>query len=184
VTGVKMLEVRRHALTKKGAGRGRGSSLSADGVRLARALGVGGPFAHVLTSDAPRALETAIAMGFAVDATVAVPSGYVAGEIEHHDQWSWAEPYVAYRTRLGRSAGLLAAVEAHRAQWLDAVSAVADGESALVVSHGGIIEPTLVSFRPDDDHAGWGAPFAHCDGARLAFDGGECRGVEFLRAGS
>ena len=46
-------------------------SLSAEGVRLAREVGVGmGPFAFVLASLVPRTHETALAMGFAVDETV------------------------------------------------------------------------------------------------------------------
>jgi hypothetical protein len=38
----------------------------------------------VLTSSAPRAIETAIAMGLAVDDTVEMPSGHVPGEVEFH----------------------------------------------------------------------------------------------------
>ena len=36
---MRWLEVRRHSLTKKGAARGRGSHLSAEGVMLARLVG-------------------------------------------------------------------------------------------------------------------------------------------------
>jgi hypothetical protein len=61
---MKTLEVRRHSLRKDGAG----SQLSQEGVDLARRLGAStGPFARVVTSVVPRARETAIAMGFAVD---------------------------------------------------------------------------------------------------------------------
>ncbi|HEV8298679.1 MAG TPA: hypothetical protein VGQ20_15340, partial [Acidimicrobiales bacterium] len=64
----RVLEVRRHSHTKQGEARGRGSSLSRDGVALARVLGARtGPFAYVCTSQAPRTLETALAMGFSVD---------------------------------------------------------------------------------------------------------------------
>jgi hypothetical protein len=70
-------------LTKKGPARGRGSHLSARGVALARAVGAElGPIARVLTSTSPRAIETAIAMGLAVDETVELPSGYVPGEVD------------------------------------------------------------------------------------------------------
>jgi hypothetical protein len=51
-------------------------------------------------------------------------------------------------------------------------ASLADQEAAaLVVCHGGGIEPDLVARLPDADHSSWGAPFVHCDGARLAFDG-------------
>jgi Histidine phosphatase superfamily (branch 1) len=77
-----------HSLTKKGAARGRGSHLSAEGVALARLVGESlGPFAAVVTSASPRAIETALAIGFAVDDAVELPSGYVPGEVDHHDQW-------------------------------------------------------------------------------------------------
>jgi hypothetical protein len=78
---MRWLEVRPHSLTKKNSARGRGSHLSAEGVVLARLVGESlGPFASVVTSASPRAIETAVAMGFAVDDTVELPSGYVPGE--------------------------------------------------------------------------------------------------------
>jgi hypothetical protein len=49
---------------------------------LARTVGESmGPFAYVHASASPRAVETAVAMGFAVDDTVELPSGYVPGEV-------------------------------------------------------------------------------------------------------
>ncbi|NCA13890.1 MAG: histidine phosphatase family protein, partial [Proteobacteria bacterium] len=57
------IEVRRHAMRAPG-----GVHLVQAGVALARRVGEGlGPFAVVITSPIPRAFETAIAMGFAVD---------------------------------------------------------------------------------------------------------------------
>jgi hypothetical protein len=64
------LEVRRHSMTRKGATLGRGSQLSQEGVALARVVGEClGQFAYVVASASPRAIETAIAMGLAVDDT-------------------------------------------------------------------------------------------------------------------
>jgi hypothetical protein len=60
--------------------------------------------------------------------------------------------------------------------------AVPDGDAALVVCHGGGIEPGLVACLPDADHGSWGAPFGHCDGARLGFEEGGFVGVRFHRA--
>src|SRR5689334_6812089 len=60
---MRYLELRRHAMRTQ-----PGQHLSQAGVRLSRRVGEGrGPFALVVTSPAPRAFETAIAMGFAVD---------------------------------------------------------------------------------------------------------------------
>ena len=179
---MRWLEVRRHSLTKKGAARGRGSHLSAEGVALARRIGESlGPFASVVTSASPRAIETAVAMGFAVDDAVELPSGYVPGEVGHHDQWGWPHPYRTYAELLGRGGGLATVAEAHRRIWTSVVEAVADGAAALVVAHGGGIEPGLVACLPDADHESWGAPFRHCDGARLGFDEGGFVSVQFSR---
>ena len=180
---MRWLEVRRHASTKKGAARSRGSHLSTELVALARLVGESlGPFAVVVTSASPRAIETAVAMGFAVDDTVDLPSGYLPGEVEHHDQWSWPRPYGTYAELLGRGLGLAAVAEAHRLAWVAAVETVPDGAAALFIAHGGGIEPGLVACLPDADHDSWGGPFGHCDGARLGFDQGRFVSIQNSRA--
>jgi broad specificity phosphatase PhoE len=184
---VRWLEVRRHSLTKKGPARCRGSHLSADGVALARLVGArlaaeGPPVGYVLTTQSPRTIETALAMGFAVDDATELPGGYDAGVLAHHAQWSWDRPYARYAELIGQEPGLAEVAAAHRAAWLRALTAIGDGGRALVISHGGAIEPALVSCLPGADHGACGAPFAHCDGARLAFDAGSFVGIEFRRA--
>jgi hypothetical protein len=68
IQAMRIIEIRRHSYTKKGNARGKGSHLSAEVIALAREIGNHiGPFDIVLTSYSPRTLETAIAMGFAVD---------------------------------------------------------------------------------------------------------------------
>ncbi len=60
---MKFIEDRRHTMRTK-----PGQDLSQAGVALARRTGEKlGPFEHVATSTVPRAFQTAIAMGFAVD---------------------------------------------------------------------------------------------------------------------
>ncbi|MBZ0278386.1 MAG: hypothetical protein K8I60_19725, partial [Anaerolineae bacterium] len=60
---MRYLEMRRHTIRIK-----PGQHLSQAGVTLARRVGETiGPFDRVITSTIPRAYETAIAMGFAVD---------------------------------------------------------------------------------------------------------------------
>jgi broad specificity phosphatase PhoE len=73
---MRRIEVRRHSITEKS--RGSGSHLSQEGVALARRVGSSlGSFASVVTSASPRAIETALAMGYAVDDNVDLPSGYL-----------------------------------------------------------------------------------------------------------
>ena len=168
---MRWLEVRRHSLTKKSNVRGLDSHLSQKGVDLARLVGRSlGPFASVVTSASPRAIETALAMGYAVDDTVDLPSGYLPGQIAHHDQWHWPQPYRRYAELLAQLPKLAAVADAHRALWTRLMAAVPDGAAALAICHGGGIEPALVSCLPHADHGSWSRPFGHCDGVRLCFD--------------
>jgi broad specificity phosphatase PhoE len=136
----------------------------------------------VVASASPRAIETAVAMGLAVDNTVDLPSGYLPGVVDHHEQWRWSAPYRRYADLLQRSNRLAAVAEAHRIIWTRIVKTVPDGAAALVIGHGGGIEPGLVACLPYADHESWGAPFAHCDGARLSFDHDRFVGIQFHRA--
>lgn len=80
---MKILEVRRHSFRKQGGG----SQLSQVGVEYARRLGVTmGSFAYVATSVSPRARETAIAMGFAVDQEIVT----LASDARCMPEWSAA----------------------------------------------------------------------------------------------
>jgi broad specificity phosphatase PhoE len=179
---MRWLEVRRHSVTKKGSARGPSSLLSQEGVDLARLVGRSlGTFASVTTSASPRAIETALAMGYAVDDTVDLPSGYLPGRIDHHDQWHWPEPHRKYAELLAQLPELAAVADAHRALWIRLLAAVPEGAAVLVVCHGGGIEPALVSCLPHADHGSWGPPFGHCDGARLCFDRGSFVGIDFHR---
>lgn len=171
---MKFLEVRRHSLTKKGAGRDRGSLLSPAGVAQARQVGDSLPRAgYVLTGPDRRHVETALAMGFAIDEAIDWPSGYVPGIVEHHDQWRWERPYLRYAELLRSSTGLRAVVDEHLRHWRRAMSMVPDGESALIISSGGSIEPVLVAAVSRAAHAEWGPALHHLEGATLAFDGAE-----------
>jgi len=180
---MRRLEIRRHAMTKKGPARGRGSHLSAAGVALAREVGSTlGPMDLVVTSRSPRTIETAVAMGYAVDDAVDMVSGYVPGVIVHHDQWTWPRPYETYAELLADSPAVTEAARSHLDLWMRVLDSVGDGAGALIVSHGGSIELPLVAALPDVDRSAWGPPFAHCDGARLDFDGSSFTAVHLRRA--
>jgi hypothetical protein len=173
----------RHSSTKKGRARDRGSHLSAQGVALARAVGAElGPIAYVLTSAAPRAIETAVAMGVAVDNTVDLPSGYVPGEVGFHEQWTWAQPWVRYAELLGRGGGLTAVTVAHRAAW-----ARGGGDSGRWRGRAGRVawrrdRADVGGLPAEADHEHWGALLGHCGGARLGFADGSFVDLRFRRA--
>lgn len=179
---MRTLEVRRHSLTKKGTAREAGSLLSSDGVSKARELGAELPaFSYVVTGPDRRHVETAIAMGYAVDALVDWPSGYVPGIVEHHDQWRWEHPFERYAELIETHGALRDVAEAHLGHWLNALTKVGQTETALVISSGGSIEPALVAACPDVDHAGWGTALHQLQGATLVFDGNRCVDVTIRR---
>jgi broad specificity phosphatase PhoE len=170
-------------MTKKGDARGRGSHLSTAGVALARRLGAElGAFDVVVVTPVPRTMETALAMGFAVDDVVEVACGYIAGEFERHAQWEWSTPYVRLAELIRRPGKLAEAAEADVAVWRKLVADLRPGGRALVVSHGGSIEPVAVACLPDADHASWGGALSHCDGIVLTEDRGAFVDIEVRRA--
>jgi broad specificity phosphatase PhoE len=185
---VRVLEVRRHCLTKKGAGRGRGSHLSSEGVRQARRIGEGlGPFDLVLTSHIPRALETALAMGFAVDDQLAVLGDIppaVWDELGHQERWSWEQPFAVFAQIMTRGGAAAQLAKQQRDAWAQALDSVPDGGAVLVISHGRVIEAGLVACFPDAAHARWGAPFQHGEGARLEYADGRFAQLVFRRHSS
>ena len=42
-------------------------------------------------------------MGFAVDLVVHMRSCYLPGVVDHHEQWTWSDPYREYGLRLADS---------------------------------------------------------------------------------
>jgi broad specificity phosphatase PhoE len=179
----RQLAVFRHGMTKKGDARGRGSHLSAAGVALARRVGAElGAFHLVAVTPVPRTMETALAMGFAVDAVLEFACGYIAGEFERHAQWEWSTPYVRLAELIRRRGKLAEAAEADAAMWRKLVVDLPPGGRALIVSHGGSIEPVAVACLPRADHASWGGALSHCDGILLSEDQGAFVDIELRRA--
>jgi broad specificity phosphatase PhoE len=179
------IEIRRHSFTKKGAGRGKGSHLSAEGVVLARTIGATlGPFDLVLTSHIPRTLETAIAMGFAVDdqleALGDIPAD-VAHEIGHHDRWAWATPFVTFAQVVARGGATARMGQRQRETWAQALDSAPAHGRVLVISHGRVIEAGLVTCLPSGDFAAWGASFQHCEGVQMRYDAGQFADIHFFR---
>jgi hypothetical protein len=62
-----------------------------------------------------------------------------------------------------------------------ALDRVFEDGKALIVGHGGVIEPTMVATDPIGDYLSWGQPFSHVDGVRAAFDDGQFLVVDFDR---
>jgi broad specificity phosphatase PhoE len=171
---MKTLEIRRHSTRSK-----PGEHLSQEGVALARIVGVGmGPFEGVITSRLPRAFETAIAMGFAVDIQDKLlnpPGGPVDKEV----------PYPASFAEYAAAVDKGGATWKFARQLLKFYSELAedleDERAVLLVSHGGVVEIGAVACFPDGDHASWGGSLDLCEGVRLSWDAGKFEKIEILR---
>jgi broad specificity phosphatase PhoE len=171
---MKTIEIRRHSIRAK-----PGIHLNQSGVTLARLVGQNlGPFDRVITSTMPRAFETAIAMGFAVDEQVELISGY-GDDVEH--EVPWPQSFAAYAKAVKRGgeaeryANQLAGYYAGLADYL------ADGRAALVINHGGVLELGVVASCPNADYEAWGWAADCCEGARLYWEAGKCVNAEALR---
>ena len=171
---MKTIEIRRHSIRSK-----PGQHLSQQGVTLARLVGQNlGPFDRVVTSTLPRAFETAIAMGFAVDEQNELMSSY-GDAVEMEAPWpKTPREYAKVLRKDGAAAhyaGLLVRF------YVQLVDYLADGRAALVVNHGGIAEMGAVACLPNAEHAAWGPHFECCGGVRLFWNDGKFVDAEILR---
>lgn len=167
------LMIRRHCYTKKGEGRGKGSHLSTEGVRQARRMGeTMGPFDLVWTSHIPRTLETALAMGFAVDDQRTelgeIPLA-VWDEIGHHERWEWQDPFGHFAMIIAQGGATASMGKQQKDVWTQAAQSIGAKGQALIISHGRVIEAGLVSCFPTADFAAWGRPFGHGEGVDLVY---------------
>lgn len=182
---MRVLEIRRHCFTKKGVSRGRGSHLSASGVTQARRIGNQiGPFDLVLTSHIPRTLETALAMGFAVDDQLPILGDIPAevwDEIGHQERWAWDKPFVVFAQFVAQGGATARLGQRQKDTWIQALAPVPDGGHVLIISHGRVIESGLVTCFPDAAFDTWGAPFRHGEGVRMEYADGQFSGLAFRR---
>ncbi len=171
---MRFVEVRRHTMRRK-----PGQNLSQAGVSLARRVGeTMGTFERVITSSIPRAYETAIAMGFAVDEQDERLSA-MPDDIEVEVAWDAGFAPFAAAVRKGGKTAQFAAQQAEF--WRSIAAALSDSGAALLITHGGIIEAGAVACLPDADHATWGRYCAYCEGVRLHYENGRFVNIAVLR---
>ena len=171
---MKTIEIRRHTYRTK-----PGQHLSQQGATLARRVGESiGPFDRVVTSTVPRAFETAIAMGFAVDQQVEL-LGSFGDDVELEVPWPQSPAEYSKAIRKGAAAARYANQVADCLQNL--ATDLEDSRAALVITHGGIVEMGAVACLPDADHCTWGPHFDCCEGARLFWEDGKFVNAEILR---
>jgi broad specificity phosphatase PhoE len=172
---MKILEVRRHSIRFQ-----PGDHLNPEGVALARMVGQGiGPFERVVTSTLPRAFETAIAMGFAVDEQAKVMSTY--GSYDVDKEVPWPQSFAAYSDAV-KANGAAAKYARKLVKYYQSVlDLVPEGGAALAINHGGVVEIGAAACLPETDFEPWGGPVDYCEGARLFWENGKFTRGELLR---
>jgi len=171
---MKTIEIRRHSVRAI-----PGDHLNQRGVTLARLVGQNlGPFDRVVTSTLPRAFETAIAMGFAVDGQLEIMSSH-SEEVAREAPWPLSCAGYAEVVSKGGAASQYAHELAK--VYTGLADYISEGRSALVVNHGGILEMGAVACLPSADHIKWGSHFEYCEGVRLFWEDGKFVKGEVLR---
>jgi hypothetical protein len=145
-----------------------GQHLSQDGIELARLVGdQSGPFDVVVSSDVPRAIETAIAMGYEVNEIIPV-LGHLPDAVFEVGVWPDSFDRLAQAVSSGGQVGRFADEQSRI--WTGIARRIPDGASALVVTHGLFVEAGAIASLPEADHASWGDAIGYCEGIRLTFD--------------
>jgi broad specificity phosphatase PhoE len=171
---VKTIEIRRHSIRSI-----PGDHLNQSGVTLAHLVGENlGPFDRVITSTLPRAFETAIAMGFAVDEQIEFLSTY--GDAVEREV-PWPQTFAVYAQAVKHTSAAQKYARKLADYYSGLANYLADGRAALIINHGGVLELGVVGSFPDSDYESWGEPSDYCEGARLYWEKGKCVNAELLR---
>jgi len=156
-----ILEIRRHSL------RGAGDHLSQEGIILAQRIGAEmGPFSLVVTSHLTRAIETACAMGFAVDETnpnLAILPGEVLAEAD------WQGGYSEFARAMKHPGATQNFGNQLRSICQSILKDLSENQQALIISHGGLIEAATVACAGFENVDSWNFSAGNCEGVRLRY---------------
>lgn len=160
------IELRRHAMRAPS-----GVHLVQAGVDLARRVGATiGEIAHVVTSPVPRAFETAIAMGYAVDEV----SDHLALLPEKvNAKVAWDEGFAEWVRAATASRVVETYLSRQRAWFTTIAEALPDGTQALMISHGGVVEASVIACLAHGAEAivaEWGDAIRYTEGVRITYD--------------
>ncbi len=163
---MKYLEVRRHTMRQK-----PGKHLSQAGVELARRIGKASDrFDRVFSSPKPRAIETAIAMGYAVDREIE-GLGLDAVEDKVWEELEGEAGFDGWGRQVKKSKLLVNFGKSQAKIWQESLEALPEGDRGLMITHGGFIEAGAVGLLPDANHPKWGGFCDYCEGVAVSFDG-------------
>lgn len=171
---MKVLEVRRHSIRFSSE-----QHLNQEGVSLARSVGNSmGSFRWVATSSLPRAFETAIAMGFAVNEQSELLCSY---GVEVDAELPWPASFAEYSKAVQRRGAVKRYADQLEQYYRGVLERVPDGGAVLVVNHGGVVEIGVTGCMTGWDFLNWGGAVGYCEGVRLTFDNGVFIYAEELR---
>jgi broad specificity phosphatase PhoE len=174
---MRFLDHRRHSLRDPAS-----PHLSAAGLALAhRVASTIGPFDRVVTSPKPRAVETAVAMGYAVAAELEELST-VPSKVQTLIDALQPRTFADYAALVGRNPVMARYARGQEALWRHELDGMPDGGRLLIVSHGGVIESGAVIAAPASA-GGWGPTLDYLEGIRLYREGGRWVRAEVARVG-
>lgn len=157
----KIIEHFRHALRSKPS-----PHLNELGVKTARKIGEKyGPYDLVVSSPKWRAVETAVAMGFAVHETLEFFE-------DIPEKVNDLVPYDAGFQAFYQGIERYTEIQKYLARMKNEVSLLLDrlpkNGKLMLVSHGGVVEWSALAFLPKEA-ARWGEALDKCEGTRLEF---------------
>lgn len=173
--GTKVVEIRRHSARH----HDQWGHLTQAGVELAQRVGATmGRFDLVVSSPLPRAVETAIAMGYGIDRVIEDLAVVGQAAMEEID-WPMGFAAFAHRMKPGTATERRGMELAALLQSL--THDLPDGGAALALSHGAVIEMATIASIPDANHTTWGPQCGHCEGVRFTFQTDLPTTAEILR---
>ncbi len=170
---MRILDVRRHTMREK-----PGAHLSEDGIKLAEFIGnISDSYDLVVTSTIPRAIETAIAMGYEVHQTIDA-LGHLPGVV--FTEIAWPKPFSHVGETMTKGSCSETFAQEQAKLWQRVAERLPNSQRGLIVTHGGFVELGAIASDPGADYAAWGGAIGYCEGVRLIYDENSVK-VEILR---
>lgn len=171
---MKYLEHRRHAMRIKPF-----DHLSQQGVDLAKRVGQEmGQFDYIVTTTLPRAAETVTAMGFGIIEVcqeLSTMADYILDEIE------WDAGFEKFFNASQAGGPVSDYCLYLKKLFLGFLEKTPENGRLLIVSHGGIVEASVLGCLADSEISKWGAPISYCEGISLQFEKGTFNTPKLLR---
>lgn len=170
------LEHRRHSIRDHS-----NPHLSKKGILLANQVGRSlGQFDYIFSSISTRAVETTVAMGYSITATI--DFGQVSKNIEvKNDNLSFPSTFHEYSIAYNEKRYIYHYCKNLVTLFMETLQSLEDNAKVLVISHGGIIEASTIGFLPTFDFNTWGKEVAQCEGVQLTYNGNNFLDGKILR---